>query len=700
MPYTPNASNLSEPSESRDVVSAAREFRTLKEALLSAVQGLDTDNATQDANITLLTARIAALESAYLASGGVSPSAVYRFTTDGTSASYTLTGYEGSVERAFVFLNGVYQNQLNYTIVGSTLTFDETPPANLAVEVHTYVAIFTGATDSVNVAHVTRSGELVDAYSRFILEEDITSRRSLADVFKKGIDTGSITIALYGTSITYCQDTSVTGTNSAINGASQKRSSSLLETKLTEALSFSGIPVSVVNRGFPGDRTTEGLTRWASASATDVALIEYGHNDAMNYGGYPSGTVSMADYRKNLSTIIQREIGKGAAVVVVGSTPVADPAANLKIRSYAVAAREIATIFNVPFVDWAEIIETVDSKWTDNVHLATHANSEIAWALAGLFYRKDAAIHKVAPGDWFNANDALGFGGSRYAWAPAKQGAAIIQLNAGQSYAVGVTVEADCLPIIHTVNTSGSAFTLNCYYAGSVPGGIPTTGLIHDQSKGIRQKFAGPLLKSGLRTFVIRNDGATTAYIEAIEFRGSESVSVSRGIVTKSSLSGVHQSALIAGAFADWWAAADYTRKLTADCSLAAYVTLTETHICGIAIGQYRQQAAAPEVLSGNLVWAYRSGTSLVIRQLVGGAVSGTDSSFAGAFSAGVFTGELGITLVTSGATTTLSAYVDGSLIGSRVVTQTYGYPMLLANKNARMVCHSMQFNGEVKAGY
>ena len=626
-----------------------------------------------------------------------------RLSGDGSTTAFTLPWSVPHEKLLDVEIGGIGQSRATYSVAGAILTFDEAPPAgtlNMQVTMRSGAVVSIGEADATEIDYTTFSGQQTTAHDALrTLEQGSGGYKMLADAFKKGTDGGAVSIALYGTSITYSQDTTETGTNPPINSAPQARSSTPIDVKLAEALSFSGITASVINRGYPGDRTIEGVSRWVAASATDVSFVEYGHNDAMNYGGYVTGPVSMDAYRTNLTAIIKRELDKGAAVVVVGSTPVADTKANLKIRAYAQAAKQIADGFGLPFVDWAEIIETVNDKWTDNVHLSPTAYAEIGWQLAGLFYRRDAAVHRVSPGDWFNANDSLGRGGSRYAWTPAKQGGAIIQLNAGQSYAVGVHVVSDCVPVIHTVNTSGSPFKLNCYYAGSPSGIMPVTGLKHDQSFGTRQKFTGQLLKGGLRSFVIRNDGATTAYIEAIEFRGAEHVSFSRGLVTKSSLSGVHQSALFSAAASSWWSAADYTRKLTADCMLVAHVTLTDTHQCGIGIARYRQQSAAAEIQSADSILALRSGTDLIIRQLINGSASG-DVTVAAIFSVGSYTGELGILLTTVSGTTTAYVTVDGTIRGSRVVTQTEGYPMVIGNKNARMVCHSMQFNGEVKAAY
>lgn len=290
-------------------------------------------------------------------------------------------------------------------------------------------------------AQTSGSGVLLANVNRPNSASYPSRRKNLGDVLKKADSGSPITVAFYGTSITYGQDTSATGQDTQINGASQKRSPTPYPEEFAEAALFAGFSggVTVYNRGFPGDSTIEGISRWKSASSTDISFIEYGHNDAMNYGGYPHGPVPVEKYRKNLSIIIEREIVKGAAVIVLGSTPVNGIVHNETIRCYVVAAKAVADQYGIPFIDCEEIINSINTKWTDNIHLSPSAYNEIGWNLAGLLFRRDAAIRTVTNGDVFYASDFLGHGGSLHTWSGSKSGVnSVIRLTSGQTYAFGV----------------------------------------------------------------------------------------------------------------------------------------------------------------------------------------------------------------------------------------------------------------------
>jgi lysophospholipase L1-like esterase len=523
----------------------------------------------------------------------------------------------------------------------------------------------------------------------------------LGDVLAKAAGGAGITIACYGDSITYSQDLSGTGTNAPINGASQTRSANPYPDALQAALIFAGFAIAptVINRGFPGDSSAQGVTRWAASSATDVAIIMYGHNDANNYGG--NGLVSVANFRANIRAIVERELSKGAAVIIVAPPAVSVVAQNELIRPYAQTLKQIAHQYGCPFIDAAEQLESVTSMWTDGVHLSTFAYNELGWHLAGLFLRRDGGINRFAEGGLFYASDAIGHGGTLSAYGAAKGGGTIISLAAGQTYAIGGYFEDEVQPVIHTVNSSGVNFTLGAYYAGgqTATAGVPVAQLVHDQTKGARQKLIGPKLRRGYRTLFLRNDGANTAFIEAIEFVGSDFATVSRGLTVRSNaLTGVFQPARISTAEANWYVVADYSRKLTDPCNILARVTLTDVGgpaVNGLVLLAARQEANQPELLCANMLLILRSGTSLILRQLINGNPD-TDTTVASVFSSGAYTGEIEVEL-TSG---TLNVYVDGTLKGTRAVAQTGGFVGLIGAPAARFICHAVQYSGYVKGPY
>lgn len=524
-----------------------------------------------------------------------------------------------------------------------------------------------------------------------------SKRKTLGDVLNKANSGAAITVAFYGTSITYGQDTSASGLDTQINGASQKRSPNPFPEEFQEALQFAGFSggVTVYNRGFPGDSTIEGISRWKSSSSTDVSFIEYGHNDALNYGGYPHGVVSIENYRKNLSIIIEREIAKGAAVILLGSTPVNSVSQNESIRSYAYTAKQVADQYGIHFVDLEETINTVNDKWTDNVHLSPKAYNDIGWNLSSLFFRRDGAIRTVTSGDIFYSTDFLGHGGSNYTFANSKSGtSSLLLLQPNQSYAIGVYCADNVIPVIKTVNETELSFTLNSYYSAAQYNS--TCGLVHNPTYGNRQSFKGHILSKGYRTLVIRNDGANEAFIESIEFEDVNTTHCTRGLLSKlASMTGVFQPSRISDAQANWFCVSDVSRKLTAPCGIISYVTLTDTGYNGIAINKSRPSFLASEIISPDSLLVLRNGTSLVLREIISGAVN-NEVTFTSKFTAGVFTGEIEVVL-SSGS---LSAYVNGTLAGSLAVAQTSGYAGMIGYKTQRFVCHGMQISGEVKSIY
>jgi lysophospholipase L1-like esterase len=523
------------------------------------------------------------------------------------------------------------------------------------------------------------------------------NNKQLGDALNKANNGNNITVAFYGTSITYGQDTSASGVDTQINGASQKRSPTPFPEKFQEASALCGFSgsITVFNRGFPGDSTIEGLSRWLNSSATDISFIEYGHNDALNYGGYPHGIVSIVDYRKNLSLIIEREIAKGAAVVILGSTPVNSVSQNNSIRSYAYTAKQIANQYGLPFVDLEELINTVNDKWTDNVHLSPKAYNEIGWNLSSLLVRRDGAIRTVTSGDIFYATDFLGHGGSQYTWENSKSGtSSLIALGAGFTYAIGVYCAENVVPVIKTVNETALSFTLNSYYSGASFNS--TCGLVHDPAYGNRQAFKGHILSKGYRMLAIRNDGANAAFIESIEFEDVNTAHCTRGLLSKlPSMTGVFQPSRISNAQVNWFCVSDVSKKLTSPCSIISYVTLTDTGFNGIAINKNRPSSSSSEIISPDSLLVLRNGTSLVLRELIAGAVN-SEVTFTSKFSTGVFTGEIEVVL-SSG---TLSAYVNGTLAGSLAVAQTLGYAGMIGFKTQRFVCNGMYISGEVKSIY
>ena len=184
--YVPNATQTTEPVESRTVESAALEFRTLKTSINSRIDALqveldaeqvtrEADDDTLQANIdaeavtraagdanlavvdSALDVRVVAIENALLTIGeGGLPGTVYVQQLSGTGAqtAFTLSATPATSNLVDVYVQGVYQNHTTFTVVGNVLTFDEAPLAGTNnIEVQISVTLALGETDASLVTY-------------------------------------------------------------------------------------------------------------------------------------------------------------------------------------------------------------------------------------------------------------------------------------------------------------------------------------------------------------------------------------------------------------------------------------------------------------------------------------------------------------------------------------------------------------------
>ena len=78
------------------------------------------------------------------------------------------------------------------------------------------------------------------------------------------------TIVTEGDSLTYGMDVSSAGVPTQINGAPQTRSITPFPETLAEQLRGCA---TVVNHGYPGDRSVDGLVRWQAPSHANVTIL-------------------------------------------------------------------------------------------------------------------------------------------------------------------------------------------------------------------------------------------------------------------------------------------------------------------------------------------------------------------------------------------------------------------------------------------
>jgi len=529
-----------------------------------------------------------------------------------------------------------------------------------------------------------------------LLAQRPSAVKSLATALKKINDGNAITIAWYGDSLTYGVDTSATGTNPPVNGATETRSAKPPTEALQTALGSSGITATVNNRGYPGDTSVLGFTRWASASATDVSIIMYGTNDALR----GSALVPIDTYRSQMCQWIEREISKGAAVILIAPPKVSGVADNKKVSPYRAQVKYLAGLYGIPYIDASEQLSTITSMWTDGTHLTTFAYFELGWHIAALFSSREEKARSIAGGAFFLPQDnivpttnialrteSLAVGGYLYQ----------LGANAAQDIAFGGYFEEDVIPVIHSYNASPNAVTLRANYGGAPDSsnlaGVPSVEIVHAPADGIRQRLYLARVNKGYRLFNILNVSTSqVGYIEAIEFIPvKDCLSTNNGLLMKlNNLSGTHKPSRYYGSFSYWWAV-DQSLKLVKTSSFVARLTLSDADHCGIALVNGMQNNAG--LFNGNSLCAFRIAGALVIREYVNGVA--TDTSTGSVFPAtGEWTGEIEMSI--SG--TTLTVYVDGTLKATKTgLTNVQGYPALMAKPTQKLMCHSAWITGYSK---
>lgn len=185
-----------------------------------------------------------------------------------------------------------------------------------------------------------------------------------------------------GDSLTYGQDYSATGrpVTKPVNGSMNNRSIAPYPETLQEIL---GNRVTVLNHGFPGDRTTEGLSRWEKAESGKLAIIMYGTNDCWNFGGYASGRLSIEKFKKSLREIVERRQKAGAQVILMTPPPLQEPGKDVGLTLYRNAVTEIANETHALLEDTARDLAGVKNIWSDGtVHLSPESHRKIAESIA------------------------------------------------------------------------------------------------------------------------------------------------------------------------------------------------------------------------------------------------------------------------------------------------------------------------------
>ena len=113
-----------------------------------------------------------------------------QFTGDGSTTAFTLTSAPGSENNTQIYINGVYQQKTDYTVSGTTLTFDTAPTSGDIIEVNMFTVATLGNSDTVtegvsNLYHTT--ARAISAISDSTLTGNLTLKTSVDNSLAQGL---------------------------------------------------------------------------------------------------------------------------------------------------------------------------------------------------------------------------------------------------------------------------------------------------------------------------------------------------------------------------------------------------------------------------------------------------------------------------------------------------------------------------------
>ena len=445
---------------------------------------------------------------------------------------------------------------------------------------------------------------------------------------------GALTISCFGDSMTYGQDTlSTTGDlQPGINGSTATRALYQYPESLGAALTQAGYTVTVNNYGFPGDTSANGVTRWASTPAANIAIIMYGHNDANVVATQPS--VSPADYKRNITKIILREQRKGAFVVLL--TPPRLKQATLtgantqrqqNMRIFESTLVQLAEQFGIPCVAVDELVGHRGAEiYSDDVHFNKYGYNEWGWNLSALIMQRSDAPKKFAVGTVMH-----GAGSSHNGIQTLLNGTTVMIANTTNKIVISGYFVEDVIPkVLLGYNTGiGGAQRIKIEMDGGTRNNIVARSRIGVALAAPGKFVNGDVVKKGYRTFTISVASTTTnAYIPKIEFvsPNSRQITDTSNFYSKmSSLNGIY---LPAAADLNRWIIDD-SLPLTGDfyAELKLIGTPTGTDSIGMTvISEFVETSGIPS----NFLTIARIGSTIAFTRLAN--PTNTDEQFSGKF--------------------------------------------------------------------
>lgn len=118
--------------------------------------------------------------------------------------------------------------------------------------------------------------------------------------------------------------------------------------------------IKVKNRGYSGDTTQLGYSRWTTPSGANLSFVMYGLNDY--------GRMTLEEFKENYTKIISREILRGSAVIIL--TPFKTMQPKINIDCYSNVLHEIGKTFNIPVIEMDLMMDNYSASiHSDDFHL-------------------------------------------------------------------------------------------------------------------------------------------------------------------------------------------------------------------------------------------------------------------------------------------------------------------------------------------
>ena len=262
-------------------------------ALSNAVLTLDTAPATSEKLAVHITTA-----SVHDGTSGLNQ----QFTGDGSTVAFTLSQDPKSENNTQIYINGVYQQKTDYTVSGTTLTFDTAPETGDIIEVNMFTVTTLGNTDTVsegtsNLYHTDARARGAISVSGSALSYNSSTGVITSAYEETPTFTGTVTAPLVDAAI-------LDGENFKINGGQGSDGQVMTSTGsgvAWEALGINDLSNATINSGDPASNTNPSTgvgTLWINSTSGEAYVLTDATTNAnawTNIGGGEGNIGVMTD---------------------------------------------------------------------------------------------------------------------------------------------------------------------------------------------------------------------------------------------------------------------------------------------------------------------------------------------------------------------------------------------------------------------